>query len=142
MVRGAGNDVSSEWAGQNGPLPPGTYYLASAAWPADVMTGPNGAAPTLGSGRRWHVRGLSGNNLGMTVEYYTGSGSGCDSLDFNGDGFFPDTADLVDFLTVMSGGTCSTGPNCRDIDFNNDQLYPDTADIQALLSVFSGGPCP
>lgn len=142
VVRGATNDASSVWEGQHGPLSPGTYYLASAAWPADVMTGPNGAAPTLGTGRRWHVRGLSGNNLRITVEYYTGSGSACDSLDFNGDGFFPDTADLVDFLTVMSGGTCSTGPNCGDIDFNNDQLYPDTADIQALLSVFSGGPCP
>ncbi len=141
MSFGATNPARSAWAGQNGPLLPGTYYLAYAAWPSDVMTGPNGAAPTLGTGRRWHVRGLSGNNLGMTVEYYTGTGSACDSIDFNNDGFSPDTADLVDFLAVMSGGACSNDPNCGDIDFNNDQLYPDTADIQSLLRVFSGGPC-
>ncbi|MFO0830458.1 MAG: S8 family serine peptidase [Phycisphaerales bacterium] len=66
--------------------------------------------------------------------------SGCDSIDFNGDGLFPDTADIDDFLSVFSGGPCSTG-TCGDIDFNNDGLFPDTADIDSLLSVFSGGPC-
>ena len=65
---------------------------------------------------------------------------GCDSVDFNGDGLFPDTADIDDFLGVFSGGQCSTGA-CGDLDFNNDGLFPDTADIDALLSVFSGGPC-
>ncbi len=64
----------------------------------------------------------------------------CDSIDFNGDSLFPDTADIDDFLTVFSGGACSTG-SCGDIDFNNDGLFPDTADIDSLLSVFSGGPC-
>ncbi len=64
----------------------------------------------------------------------------CDSIDFNGDSLFPDTADIDDFLSVFSGGACSTG-TCGDIDFNNDGLFPDTADVDALLSVFSGGPC-
>ena len=64
----------------------------------------------------------------------------CDSIDFNGDGLFPDTADIDDFLSVFSGGPCSTG-NCGDIDFNNDGLFPDTGDIDSLLSVFSGGGC-
>ncbi|MFO0832895.1 MAG: hypothetical protein U0637_13770 [Phycisphaerales bacterium] len=67
-------------------------------------------------------------------------GPGCDPIDFNNDGLFPDTADIDDFLSVFSGGPCSTS-NCADIDFNNDGLFPDTADIDALLSVFSGGPC-
>ncbi len=73
---------------------------------------------------------------------YTGSGPTrcCDSIDFNRDGLFPDTQDIDDFLSVFSGGACSTG-DCGDIDFNNDGLFPDTADIDALLSVFSGGPC-
>ncbi len=62
----------------------------------------------------------------------------CDSIDFNGDGLFPDTQDIDDFLSVFSGGACST---CGDIDFNNDELFPDTSDIDALLTVFSGGPC-
>ncbi|HEX2838627.1 MAG TPA: hypothetical protein VHN77_10915 [Phycisphaerales bacterium] len=65
---------------------------------------------------------------------------GCDAIDYNNDGLFPDTADIDDFLSVFSGGACSTG-NCGDIDFNNDGLFPDTADIDSLLSVFSGGAC-
>ncbi len=67
----------------------------------------------------------------------------CGSIDFNRDGLFPDTADIDDFLSVFSGGPCSTGPvpGCADIDFNRDGLLPDTADIDALLSVFSGGTC-
>ncbi len=69
------------------------------------------------------------------------SGTACDSIDFNNDGLFPDTADIDDFLSVFSGGPCSNDPNCGDIDFNNDELFPDTLDIDALLSVFSGGPC-
>ncbi|HEX2838271.1 MAG TPA: hypothetical protein VHN77_09120 [Phycisphaerales bacterium] len=62
------------------------------------------------------------------------------SPDYNNDGLFPDTADIDDFLSVFSGGPCSTGA-CGDIDFNNDGLFPDTQDIDSLLSVFSGGPC-
>jgi hypothetical protein len=66
----------------------------------------------------------------------------CSPIDFNGDGLFPDTADIDDFLTVFSGGTCSTGPGgCGSVDFNNDGLFPDTADVDALLNVFSGGAC-
>ncbi len=65
---------------------------------------------------------------------------GCDPIDFNGDTLFPDTADIDDFLSVFSGGPCSTG-TCGDIDFNNDTLFPDTLDIDSLLSVFSGGAC-
>ncbi len=66
--------------------------------------------------------------------------SPCDPIDFNNDGLFPDTQDLDDFLSVFSGGPCSTGM-CKDLDFNNDTLFPDTADIDSILSVFSGGPC-
>ncbi|HEX2838121.1 MAG TPA: hypothetical protein VHN77_08350 [Phycisphaerales bacterium] len=68
-------------------------------------------------------------------------GPTCDSIDFNGDGLFPDTLDIDDFLSVFSGGPCSNDPNCGDIDYNNDGLFPDTLDIDALLSVFSGGSC-
>ncbi|HEX2836869.1 MAG TPA: hypothetical protein VHN77_01950 [Phycisphaerales bacterium] len=72
-------------------------------------------------------------------------GSVCDTIDFNNDGLFPDTADIDDFLSVFSGGPCSNDPpagtGCGDIDFNNDGLFPDTLDIDSLLSVFSGGAC-
>jgi hypothetical protein len=67
--------------------------------------------------------------------------TGCDSVDFNNDGLFPDTADIDDFLSVFGGGPCSNDPNCNDVDFNNDGLFPDTLDIDSLLSVFGGGAC-
>ncbi len=68
--------------------------------------------------------------------------TGCDSIDFNGDGLFPDTQDIADFIAVFSGAPCPSGPGqCGDIDFNNDGLFPDTQDISTLISVFGGGPC-
>jgi hypothetical protein len=82
------------------------------------------------------VRHRSGDD----ASYIEFGGSGCDAIDYNADGLFPDTTDIDDFLSVFSGGPCSTG-TCGDIDFNNDGLYPDTADIDAMLSVFSGGAC-
>ncbi|HEX2838789.1 MAG TPA: hypothetical protein VHN77_11770 [Phycisphaerales bacterium] len=138
--RAAANTPTAAWLGQNGDLPPGTYYAASVAWPTDVLTGQGGGTPVLGPNRRFHVRGLSTNNSPHELRFYTGLGFNCDSVDFNGDGLFPDTADIDDFLSVFSGGSCSTG-TCGDIDYNNDGLFPDTLDIDALLSVFSGGPC-
>jgi hypothetical protein len=140
-TRGPNNDPSAMWRGENGDLPPGTYYLASAAWPADVLTGQGGSWPVLGPNRRFHVRGLSGNNIDHALRFYTGTGFNCDSIDFNNDGLFPDTLDIDDFLSVFSGGPCSNDPLCGDIDINNDGLFPDTLDIDAFLSVFSGGPC-
>ncbi|HYF13655.1 MAG TPA: DNRLRE domain-containing protein [Phycisphaerales bacterium] len=65
---------------------------------------------------------------------------GCDSIDFNGDGLFPDNQDIQDFFDVFGGGACSTG-TCNDIDFNNDGLFPDNADLEAFFSVFGGGNC-
>ncbi|HEX2839031.1 MAG TPA: DVUA0089 family protein [Phycisphaerales bacterium] len=80
------------------------------------------------------------NFFDLTFDTNIVGGPVCDSIDFNGDGLFPDTADIDDFLSVFSGGPCSTG-TCGDIDYNNDGLFPDTLDIDSLLSVFSGGPC-
>ncbi len=64
----------------------------------------------------------------------------CDTIDFNGDGLFPDTDDISQFILVFGGGACPTG-TCGDIDYNNDGLFPDTLDISALISVFGGGDC-
>jgi WD40 repeat protein len=76
---------------------------------------------------------------GMSSEVLVLVAPGCDSIDFNNDGLFPDTLDIDDFLSVFAGGPCSNDPNCGDIDFNNDGLFPDTLDIDGLLSAFSGG---
>jgi hypothetical protein len=67
--------------------------------------------------------------------------AGCNSIDFNNDGLFPDDTDLLDFLSVLAGGPCST-PACASIDFNNDGLFPDDTDLLDFLSVLAGGPCP
>jgi hypothetical protein len=64
----------------------------------------------------------------------------CDNIDFNDDGLFPDDQDLIDFLSVLAGGPCSTN-TCNDIDFNNDGLFPDDNDLIAFLSVLAGGSC-
>lgn len=64
----------------------------------------------------------------------------CNKIDFNNDGLFPDDTDLLDFLSVLAGGACSTG-NCDSIDFNDDGLFPDDADLIAFLTVLSGGSC-
>jgi uncharacterized membrane protein len=64
----------------------------------------------------------------------------CDSIDFNSDSLFPDDQDLVDLLSVLAGGACSTN-TCNDIDFNNDTLFPDDSDLIAFLRVLAGGEC-
>ncbi len=86
-----------------------------------------------------HIRHHSDDDA-TYIEFGAATGSGCDSIDFNNDGLFPDTTDIDAFLGVFSGGPCDTGA-CNDTDFNNDGLFPDTTDIDAFLSVFSGGPC-
>jgi hypothetical protein len=60
-----------------------------------------------------------------------------------GDGLFPDTQDIEDFISVFGGVPCSTGM-CHDIDFNNDGLFPDVCDLHDMISIFAGrtGPCP
>ncbi len=71
--------------------------------------------------------------------------AGCDSIDWNNDGLFPDTQDITDFISVFGGGFCAppNPPACNsDIDFNNDGLFPDTDDITAFITAFGGGACP
>jgi hypothetical protein len=62
----------------------------------------------------------------------------CDTLDFNGDGVYPDDRDVVDFLNQFAGGGCS---NCSDIDFNNDGVFPDDRDLTSFFTVLAGGQC-
>ena len=75
------------------------------------------------------------------IAIVTDATPGCDCLDFNNDGLFPDNADLEDYLSVFGGGACSNDPHCADLDFNNDGLFPDNADIEAFFRVFGGGSC-
>ena len=96
-----------------------------------------------------YVSGNAWNNTTSRTEavlWVFTSGQACDSIDFNGDGLFPDTQDIADFLTVFGGGVCAgqqpAEPPCNvDIDMNNDGLFPDTEDIGTLIRVFGGGEC-
>ena len=83
---------------------------------------------------------FDGMNVLGSVKWQTLNRSPCDSIDFNNDTLFPDDNDLIDFLSVLAGGTCSTG-TCNDIDFNNDGLFPDDNDLVAFLRVLAGGNC-
>jgi hypothetical protein len=103
--------------------------------------------PTPGRHVQWGFQ-MSGPCVWITDAAQFGSvtistappAAGCDSIDFNGDGLFPDDNDLVEFLTVLAGGECSTA-TCNDIDFNNDGLFPDDNDLVAFLTVLAGGNC-
>jgi hypothetical protein len=114
------------WSTQrSGTMQPGTYTVSMAG---------NASAANIPAYFATYI-----NSLTLLVDT-AACGPTCDPIDFNNDGLFPDTADIDDFLSVFSGGPCSTG-TCGDIDFNNDGLFPDTADIDAFISVFSGGQC-
>ncbi len=65
---------------------------------------------------------------------------GCDSIDFNGNGVFPEDQDIIDYFVVLAGGQCSTD-TCSDIDFNNNGVFPEDQDIVDYFSVLAGGPC-
>ncbi len=120
------------------------------------------------NGQYWHVgdapawTGIAGNGAGpafngeidevalycselqpsqISNHFRLGAPPTCDSIDFNRNGLFPEDQDLIDFLSVLAGGTCSNAPNCADIDFNNDGLFPDDSDIIAFLRVLAGGTC-
>jgi hypothetical protein len=122
------------------------YWTGTAASWVDLatfLTGPWGdteAEDVWISGSQMFIAGW-GRNLTTNRDealLWTGpTPAACDSVDYNGDGIFPDIQDIADFLTCFGGGPC---PN-SDIDFNSDGLFPDTADIEALLRVFAGGPC-
>ncbi|MFN7614234.1 MAG: hypothetical protein ACK5P8_03460, partial [Phycisphaerae bacterium] len=64
----------------------------------------------------------------------------CGPIDFNGNGVYPEDADIIDFFSVLAGGACPTG-NCDDIDFNGNTVFPEDADVIAFFRVLAGGPC-
>ena len=75
----------------------------------------------------------------VTITVNAPAPTGCDSIDFNNDGVFPDDQDVVDFFAVLAGGACTA---CNDIDFNNDGVFPDDQDIVDFFNVLAGGNCP
>jgi hypothetical protein len=64
---------------------------------------------------------------------------GCDPIDFNANGVFPEDQDVVDYFDVLAGGSC---PTCNDIDFNNNGVFPEDQDVIDFFNVLAGGNCP
>ncbi len=121
----------SVYSGANGTISPGTYYVATALFPIQILP----AAPD-----RFHVRGTSGSNLTVGFDIYAGGtpggGSNCEP-DFNQDGNV-DQDDIACLAQVVAGD-----PSCSslDPDFNGDGNV-DQDDIDALAQVVAGSPCP
>jgi hypothetical protein len=101
----------------NGPAPSAPFY---------ILFNQNAPAADLQAAETWVQLNL------------VNPPAGCDSIDFNNDGLFPDDTDLVEFLAVLAGSPCDA---CNDIDFNNDGLFPDDSDLLAFLRVLAGGDC-
>ncbi|HLP84047.1 MAG TPA: hypothetical protein VK157_06830 [Phycisphaerales bacterium] len=66
--------------------------------------------------------------------------AGCDGIDFNGNGVFPEDQDVVDFFNVLAGADCPPG-TCNDIDFNNNGVFPEDQDVVDFFNVLAGGTC-
>ncbi len=69
---------------------------------------------------------------------------GCDDIDFNNNGVFPEDQDVIDFFTVLAGGTpttCDPVQGCNDIDFNNNTVFPEDQDVVDFFNVLAGGTC-
>jgi hypothetical protein len=75
----------------------------------------------------------------VTISDVTCQGTtGCDDIDFNNNGVFPEDQDVVDFFNVLAGGAC---PACNDIDFNNNGVFPEDQDVVDFFNVLAGGEC-
>jgi hypothetical protein len=66
---------------------------------------------------------------------------GCNTIDFNNDGLWPDLRDVVEYLEQVASpdARCIA---CDSTDFNNDGVAGDLADTAAFLEAFAGVPCP
>jgi hypothetical protein len=129
--------IGSLCSGQNCPQPAGACCVNNGAACFNVTQAVCSGIP----GSTWLGGGTScvdnnGNGQADACE----PASNCGDIDFNNDSLFPDDSDLVDYITVLAGGVCSTG-SCDSIDFNGDGLFPDDGDFVTFLCVLAGGDC-
>ncbi len=99
---------------------------------------------------QWHVLdpaapgGVAKSSVGQLTFFCGSLGCECDPIDFNRNDVYPEDQDVIDFFTVLSGGTCPVAdislPQC-DIDFNNNGVYPEDQDVIDFFNVLSGGTC-
>ena len=130
---------AADFIGQDGALPAGTYYVIVAFFGAN----------TLATNDRFHVRPDTPNsNLNLQMALTTGlatgdcSAQGCQDIDFNNNGVFPEDQDVIDFFDVLAGGTpatCDPVAGCNSIDFNNNGVFPEDQDVIDFFDVLAGG---
>jgi len=129
------------FAGQNGALAAGDYYLALTNF------GPTRAAMTTATNDRWFVRPeVPADSIDLAVDLLTGvvacsSGPTCNDLDFNNDGNI-EPLDVDAYFSVLGEGPClgDIGGGCDSLDFNNDgNIEP--LDVDSYFSVLGEGPC-
>jgi hypothetical protein len=95
-------------------------------------------APVMGTASLGLFKpGAAGDANDLTFAIMVPSVPACPSIDFNNDGIFPADEDLIDLLSMLAGGACSTG-NCNSIDINGDGLFPADADLIRFLEVLAG----
>jgi len=131
---GTGDAVS--FAGQNGDLAAGTYYLGVALFNTAEL-------PGAASGGRWHLRSAAGSALGAKPDLITNIATCppvCGTADYNCDGSVGTDSDIESFFRCLSG-TCPAAPCPNNADFNGDGAVGTDADIESFFRVLSGGPC-
>ncbi|GDY00439.1 hypothetical protein LBMAG48_28420 [Phycisphaerae bacterium] len=88
--------------------------------------------------------GTARSSVGQLTFFCGSMGCGCDPIDFNRNGVFPEDADVMDFFNVLAGAPCPTTdmslPAC-DIDFNNNGVFPEDQDVLDFFNVLAGGSC-
>ncbi|HLP83292.1 MAG TPA: cytochrome c peroxidase [Phycisphaerales bacterium] len=88
--------------------------------------------------------GVALSSVGQITFFCSSLGCGCDPIDFNRNGVFPEDQDVIDFFNVLAGGDCTVTdvslPQC-DIDFNNNTVYPEDQDVIDFFNVLAGGSC-
>jgi hypothetical protein len=125
-----------QFAGQDGDLGIGTYYLGVGLLNTTELAG----AATAG---RFHLRSNSGSALPVILNFFTNvaqCGIPCGTADFDGDGDTGTDADIEAFFACLAGNCCAT---CYPggADFNADGDTGTDADIESFFRVLAGGPC-
>jgi len=122
------------FTGQNGSLPAGVYYMATALFATQDLQ------LLVGENARFHVRGTSNSSYNVGADLATGGtpgGPSCDP-DINCDGS-PDQGDVACMIFAVAGDLacfCQSDP-----DFNLDGSA-DQGDVAAIIGVVAGQPCP
>ncbi len=140
--------MTIEYSTNNG----GTWQVGEIVGPTGTGTGwrLGGFTPNMNGSTTLRVRftaadeGVGGSLVEGAIDNFRISSvqcnPGCADIDYNNNGVFPEDQDVIDFFTVLAGGTCVTA-NCDPIDFNRNGVFPEDQDVVAFFNVLAGGNC-